>query len=70
MIGIFWLGYEMQGWKKRFLRKAGVVVEGLDNTTTSTIEDGEHERQGFKAPASTSDIVDHVLVHVNGIKHA
>ena len=56
----------MQAWKKRFLREVGVVVKGLDNITTSTLQDGEHERQGFKSPANTSDVVDHVLVHVDG----
>jgi len=66
MIGFFWLGYEMQAWKKWFLRKVRVVVERLDNTTTGTLEDRKHERRGFEAPTNTRDVVDHVHVHVNG----
>ena len=41
-------------------------MKGLDHTTASTLQDGEHERGDFKASANTSDIVGDVLVHVDG----
>ena len=66
MIDIFVLGYEMQAWKQRFVRKVRVVVEGLDHATTSTRQDGGHASGDFREPANTSDVVGHVLVHVDG----
>ena len=66
MVGIFGLGCEMQVWKRGVVGKFRVAVEELNHTTTLTLQDGEHERGDFKAPANTSDVVDHVHVHVNG----
>ena len=56
----------MQARKQRFVGKVRVVVEGLEHTTVSTLQDGEHEQGDFEASTNTSDGVVDVLVHDNG----